>query len=78
MVQIIPCSIKSGAFPKIKIVARGNELKCIGEEAEATIFAERFNEIVEYYQKYHRLEEDDLGEIFLRCRTYEKRLKWRI
>jgi phosphate starvation-inducible PhoH-like protein len=53
-----------GFFPKIKIVARGNELKCIGEEAEITLFAERFNELVEYYQKYHRLEEDDLEKYF--------------
>lgn len=53
-----------GFFPKIKIIARGNELKCIGEEAEITLFAERFNELVEYYQKYHRLEEDDLEKYF--------------
>jgi phosphate starvation-inducible PhoH-like protein len=53
-----------GFFPKIKLVARGNELKCIGEEAELTLFAERFNELVEYYQKYHRLEEEDLEKYF--------------
>lgn len=47
-------------FPKIKIVARGNEIKCIGEEAEITGFAERFNDIVEYYRKYQRLDERDI------------------
>ena len=26
-------------FPKIKIMARGNEIKCMGEESEITIFA---------------------------------------
>lgn len=51
-------------FPKIKIIARGNELKCIGEEAEITIFAEKFNEILEYYQKYHRLDEEDIEKYF--------------
>jgi phosphate starvation-inducible PhoH-like protein len=30
-------------FPKIKIMARGNEIKCMGEESEITIFAEKFN-----------------------------------
>lgn len=50
----------SGFFPKIKLIARGNELKCVGEEAEITLFAEKFNELIEYYQKYHRLEEDDI------------------
>ncbi len=51
-------------FPKIKLIARGNELKCIGEEAEVTLFAERFNEIIEYYQKFHRLEEEDIEKYF--------------
>jgi len=53
-----------GFFPKIKIIARGNELKCIGEEAEIALFAERFNEILEYYRKYHRLDEDDIEKYF--------------
>jgi len=53
-----------GFFPKIKIMARGNEIKCLGEEAEITIFAEKFNELVEYYQKYHRLDEEDIEKYF--------------
>jgi phosphate starvation-inducible PhoH-like protein len=53
-----------GFFPKIQIVTRGNEIKCMGEEAEITIFAEKFNEIVEYYQKYHRLDEHDIEKYF--------------
>ncbi len=53
-----------GFFPKLKIIARGNELKCIGEENEITFFAERFNELIEYYRKYHRLEEQDLEKYF--------------
>ena len=36
-------------FPKIQIMARGNEIKCFGEEAEITVFAEKFNELIEYY-----------------------------
>ena len=47
-------------FPKIKIMARGNEIKCMGEESEITIFAEKFNELIEYYRKYHRLDEQDI------------------
>ncbi len=53
-----------GFFPKIKIIARGNELKCMGEEVEIAIFAERFNEILEYYRKYNRLDEDDIEKYF--------------
>ena len=51
-------------FPKIKIMARGNEIKCMGEEVEITVFAEKFNEIIEYYQKYHRLDEQDIEKYF--------------
>jgi len=51
-------------FPKIKILCRGNELKCMGEESEITIFAEKFNEIIEYYRKYHRLDEQDIEKYF--------------
>src|SRR5450756_2549930 len=51
-------------FPKIKILARGNEIKCMGEEAEITIFAEKFNELIEYYQKYHRLDVQDIEKYF--------------
>ncbi len=52
-------------FPKIKILARGNEIKCLGEETEITIFAEKFNELIEYYHKYHRLDEQDIEKYFL-------------
>jgi phosphate starvation-inducible protein PhoH and related proteins len=47
-------------FPKIKILSRGNEIKCMGEESEITIFAEKFNGLIEYYRKFNRLEEQDL------------------
>jgi len=51
-------------FPKIKILARGNEIKCIGEESEITIFAEKFNDIIEYYRKYQRLDDQDIEKYF--------------
>lgn len=51
-------------FPRIKIMARGNEIKCLGEESEITLFALKFNELVEYYQKYHRLDEEDIEKYF--------------
>ena len=51
-------------FPKIKILARGNEIKCMGEEAEITVFAEKFNELLDYYRKYHRLDEQDIEKYF--------------
>lgn len=47
-------------FPKIKIIARGNEIKAMGEEGEITLFAEKFNELIEYYRKYNRLDDRDI------------------
>lgn len=52
-------------YPKIKIISRGNEIKCIGEETEIARFAEKFNGLVEYYNKYHRIDEEDLEKYFL-------------
>jgi phosphate starvation-inducible PhoH-like protein len=52
-------------FPKIKILSRGNEIKCMGEESEITIFAEKFNDLIEYYHRYNRLDEQDIEKYFL-------------
>jgi phosphate starvation-inducible PhoH-like protein len=52
-------------FPKIKTLSRGNEIKCIGEENEITLFAEKFNDLIEYYRKYNRLDEQDIENISL-------------
>ena len=54
-----------GYFPKIKLVARGNEIKCMGEAEEITLFAEKMSELIEYYQHYNRLDENDLERFLL-------------
>ena len=59
-------------FPQLKIVARGNEIKCIGEESEMMLFFERLNEIIDYYRKYQRLGEDDI-ERMLTDEEYKKK-----
>ena len=46
-------------FPKIKIIARGSEIKCIGDPDEVNIFVDRIAEINDYYRRYNRLEESD-------------------
>jgi len=51
-------------FPKIKIIARGNEIKLMGEESEIMVFAEKFNELIEYYRKYKRWDERDIEKYF--------------
>jgi len=51
-------------FPRVKIIARGNEIKCIGEEEEIVLFSERLNDVINYYKKFHRLDEDDIERLF--------------
>ena len=52
-------------FPKVKLVARGNEIKCMGEAEEVSIFAEKMSELIEYFRHYNRLDENDLERLLL-------------
>ncbi|MGB8357569.1 MAG: PhoH family protein [Bacteroidales bacterium] len=54
-----------GYFPKIKLAARGNEIRCMGEAEEITLFAEKMSELIEYYQHYNRIDENDLERLLL-------------
>ncbi len=54
-----------GYFPKVKIIARGNEIKCIGEAEEVSLFAGKMTDLIEYYRHYNRLDEEDLGRLML-------------
>lgn len=50
----------SSFFPKVKIIARGNEIKCIGEDPELDVFIVKFGELLDYFRKYNRIDEDDI------------------
>lgn len=54
-----------GYFPKVRIMARGNEIKCTGEAEEVEIFTDRITGLIDYYKRYHRLCEDDLERFLL-------------
>jgi phosphate starvation-inducible PhoH-like protein len=51
------------AFPKLKIVARGNEVKVLGDEAEQKIFDQKFNMLVTQLDKYGSLNTGDVESI---------------
>lgn len=51
------------AFPKLRIVARGNEIKTIGDRNAIDEFEDRLNTLVVYYQKYNSLTHDEINEI---------------
>jgi phosphate starvation-inducible PhoH-like protein len=50
-------------FPKLRIVARGNVMKIIGDEAESELFLKKIREIEKYCEEYNSLAEDTILDI---------------
>ena len=50
-------------FPKIKIVARGNDIKVLGDENELASFNIRFTEVLHHVEKFQSLTAKDLEYI---------------
>ncbi|SKB34552.1 PhoH family protein [Daejeonella lutea] len=50
-------------FPKIKLVARGTDLKVLGDEAEINNFNLKFTEIVNHSDKFQSLSINDIEQI---------------
>lgn len=51
------------AFPKLKIVARGSDVKVLGDEAELKAFEQKFNQLVAHLDKYGALRHNDVEAI---------------
>jgi phosphate starvation-inducible PhoH-like protein len=50
-------------FPKLRMAARGNVIKVIGEESETAEFERKVKEIEQYGAKYNRLNAEDIIDI---------------
>jgi phosphate starvation-inducible PhoH-like protein len=50
-------------YPKLKIVARGNEVKILGDEHELGVFQEKFSHLLQHVEKYENLNITDLERI---------------
>jgi phosphate starvation-inducible PhoH-like protein len=50
-------------YPKLKIVARGSEVKILGDERELVIFEEKFNHLIQHIEKFENLNITDLERI---------------
>jgi Phosphate starvation-inducible protein PhoH, predicted ATPase len=50
-------------FPKLRIVARGNVMKVIGDEGESEIFLKKIREIEKYCEEFNALSEDVILDI---------------
>ena len=56
-------SLIRNLFPKLRIAARGNVIKVLGEEHETSDFEKKIKEIEAYASKYNRLTEDAIIDI---------------
>jgi phosphate starvation-inducible PhoH-like protein len=52
------------SFPELKLVARGNEIKVIGDERNIHLFSERINRLIQHYQKFGSLTSDNVEQFF--------------
>lgn len=50
-------------FPKLKIVARGNSVRAFGEEEELKFFKEKIEQLIAFYSKYNRLDEQAIDSV---------------
>ena len=50
-------------YPKLKITARGNEVKVVGEESEVELFVDRFQLLVLHYERFEKVSENDILNI---------------
>ncbi len=50
-------------FPKLKIVARGNEVKVLGDEQEIILFKDYFDKVVAHIEQYNSLTLNDVETI---------------
>jgi phosphate starvation-inducible PhoH-like protein len=58
-------------FPKLKIVARGNEIKCMGIEEDVDYFSGKITSLISFFNSHNSLSEEDLLMI-LTDKEYEK------
>lgn len=53
------------AFPKLKLVARGNEIKAMGDKSEVAAFERKINLLIAFYQKHNNITDRDIDQIIL-------------
>lgn len=50
-------------YPKLRIVARGNEMKVLGDEKQLESFKNSFNDVISHLEKYNKLSLMDLENL---------------
>ena len=52
-------------FPKLKIIARGNEIKCSGEDSEVERFEGRIHRLEQHIEEFGKLTETDILIVYM-------------
>lgn len=50
-------------FPKLKLIARGQQIKVVGEEEETKIFSHKMGLLIEHYNRFNTLSPGDIDYI---------------
>ena len=61
--QNSPIELLKTYFPKIKIVARGNEIHIFGEDALLDEFEKRLGQLTQHFEKYNHLDKNSIERI---------------
>jgi phosphate starvation-inducible PhoH-like protein len=64
-VKNVKFDILKAHFPKLKIIARGNWLKAMGDAEEIAVFEEKMNFLIEHYHQYNVLKEATIIELLM-------------
>ena len=62
-------------YPKLKIVARGNNLKAYGEPEILDEFEKRLEMLIKYFNKYNKLDENSIEHILTSTGKEQKNAK---
>jgi len=63
-------------YPKLKIVARGVTLKAFGEPEILDVFVKKVNELIAYYIRYNKLDENSIERILMSNGKQQKSSKY--
>ena len=50
-------------FPKLKVIARGTEIKIIGDEDQIDLFDRKFSLLILHYERFGKLSEHDVRDL---------------
>ena len=49
-------------FPKLKLIARGDEIKVFGEEKEIQVFEDKIHKMIDFFRRYNKLTEENVKD----------------